>query len=456
MTPRTDKTKATLFSERGTTRHFLFNPPAAALDKGQATFIGHGSIEAVQEAFPEIFCGQAFQRYALEQMQNVSCFGGMIVRMDDGLNPQDSDGHDQTVPILGISRLVDDFCRRENGTWGPVQADLLGCFFPGKNGTDTLQLAENIQDRVNGLGNGSVSIGVASYPTGIFGKEDVFANALKALTHASFFGANSAVLFDAVSLNISGDELYQKGDVSGAIEELKAALKLDPGNVNVLNSLGVCYGVEGKLAEALAAFREATRIDPHEVMALYNAGYVHCMLNQTEDALRCYQEAEATGEDVFEVIFQIGKLYLDRGDLDAAKSYLERAICLQPESWIAYLHLGECCEALHMTDEAVTHYETTIKKNPTDACALSALGALYDEKAENPEISTLFCEKAVEMSPENSLFQFRLGKVYFRQEQAEKALSAFAKALDLGYPAESELAMVREHLDSKCADCQAQ
>jgi tetratricopeptide (TPR) repeat protein len=446
MTPKAGKPKPIIFSGRGTTRHFLFNPPAAASDKGDSSFAGKGSIETMRQAFPEIYCGEAFLRYAVEQMQKVSCFGSMIIRMDGVPNTGSSDDHDNTPCILGVSRLVDALCRMENGIWGPAEADSLICFFPGKNDTDTLQLAEDIQEKVGGLADGSVSIGVASYPTVDYGKADIFDNARKALTHASFFGAGSAVLFDAVSLNIRGDELYQKGDVSGAIQELKTALKLDPENVNVLNSLGVCYGVQGALEKALEMFREATRVDPQEVMALYNAGYVHSMLNQTEDALKSYKKAEATGEDVFEVIFQLGKLYLDQGDLDAAKIYLEKAARLQPESWIASLHLGECCEALHMTDEAVMHYETTIKKNPTDACALSALGLLYDKKAENPEISTLFCEKAVEMSPENGLFQFRLGKVYFRQEKPEKALSAYSKALDLGYPAESELAMVRAHL----------
>ncbi len=446
MTPKAGKTQPIIFSERGTTRHFLFNPPAATSEKGDSSFAGNGSIEAMRQAFPEIYCGDAFLRYAVEQMQNVSCFGSMTIRMDGVVNTGSSDDHDNTHCILGVSRLVDALCRMENGIWGPMEEDSLGCFFPGKNDTDTLQLAEDIQDRVGGLDNGSVSIGVASYPTADYGKADIFDNARKALTHASFFGASSAVLFDAVSLNISGDELYQQGDVPGAIRELKTALKIDPGNVNVLNSLGVCYGVEGALEKALEVFREAIRCDPQEIMALYNAGYVHSMLNQTESALEFYKKAEATGEDVFEVIFQLGKLYLSQGDLDAAKTYLEKAAHLQPESWIASLHLGECCEALHMTDEAVMHYETTIKKNPTDACALSALGLLYDEKAENPEISTLFCEKAVEMSPENGLFQFRLGKVYFRQDQHEKALSAYSKAMDLGYPAESELAMVRASL----------
>ena len=447
MTQKTATTEPIIFSERDTTRHFLFNPPSAAPEGGEPPFPGNGSIQAIEQAFPEIQSEDRFLQHALEQMQEVSCFGAMVIRMDsasEAVSPDDNS--DGSSLMLDVSRLVNDLCRIENGTWGPVEADSLGCFFPGKNDADTLQLAEDIQGRVDGLANGSVSIGVASYPTGNYKKEEIFGNAGKALTHAFFFGANSAVLFDAVSLNISGDELYQKGDVSGAIEELKTALKLDPGNVNVLNSLGVCYGVKGALEEALEAFRDATRFDPQEVMSLYNAGYVHSMLNQTEDALKYYQKAEATGEDVFEVIFQLGKLYLDLGDLDAAKIYLEKAVCLQPDSWIPYLHLGECCEALHMTDEAVTHYETTIKKNPTDACAMSALGVLYNEKAENPEISTLFCEKAVEISPENGLFQFRLGKVYFGQDQSEKALSAFNKAMDLGYPAESELATVREHL----------
>ncbi|MDX2446231.1 MAG: tetratricopeptide repeat protein [Desulfobacterales bacterium] len=447
MTSKSGKPKPTIFSERGTTRHFLFNPPAAASISGDSPLSGNGSIEALQQAFPEIHCGDAFLQYTTKQMQNVSCFGSMVIRMDGVGNPDNaSDDDGDSFCIMDVSRVIDKLCRMENGIWGPVQSDSLGCFFSGKNDADTLKLAEEIQDRVEGLANGSVSIGVASYPTGDFNKEDVFGNAGKALTHASFFGTNSAVLFDAISLNISGDELYQKGDVSGAVKELESALKLDPENVNVLNSLGVCYGVEGSLEKALEVFSDASRLDSREVMALYNAGYVHSLLNQTEDALRCYQKAEVTGEDIFEVIFQLGKLYLGQGDLDAAKTYLEKAARLQPESWIAYLHLGECCEALHMTDEAVMHYETTVKKNPTDACALSALGVLYNEKSENPEISTLFCEKAVEMSPESGLFQFRLGKVYFHQEQPEKALSAFNKAMDLGYPAESEMAMAREHL----------
>ena len=132
MPPRTSKPKPTIFSERGTTRHFLFNPPAAVSSNGDAPCTGNGSMDAMRQAFPEIYCGEAFLRYAVEQMQKVSCFGSMIIRMDGVVNTGSSDDHDNTPFILGVSRLLDALCRMENGTWGPMEADSLGCFFPGR------------------------------------------------------------------------------------------------------------------------------------------------------------------------------------------------------------------------------------------------------------------------------------------------------------------------------------
>ena len=99
-----------------------------------------------------------------------------------------------------------------------------------------------------------------------------------------------------------------------------------------------------------------------------------------------------------------------------------------------------------MQDEAILYYEAAVKRNPEDACALSALGTLYADKAENPEISTLFCKNAVEMSPENGLFHYRLGKIYVQQKQLSKAVSAFKRAVELGHPAESEIDSIKAML----------
>ena len=74
----------------------------------------------------------------------------------------------------------------------------------------------------------------------------------EALDHGAFFGPASTVVFDAVSLNISGDHFYQTGKVSEAMAEYRAALRLDADDVNVYNSLGVCLAQTGEIEKAAA------------------------------------------------------------------------------------------------------------------------------------------------------------------------------------------------------------
>jgi len=85
--------------------------------------------------------------------------------------------------------------------------------------------AKKIRKELAGRCRETVSIGLASHPTLAYTKRQVIENAYKALDHAAFFGPGSCVAFDAVSLNISGDNRYHEGDIPGAIEEFKLALQ---------------------------------------------------------------------------------------------------------------------------------------------------------------------------------------------------------------------------------------
>ena len=91
-------------------------------------------------------------------------------------------------------------------------------------------------------------------------------------------------------------EVEREGDRRLAIER---ALALDPANVNVRNSLGVCHGVLGDLEKAAAEFATAARLDPSEAMALYNLGMV-CLLgeNDREQALDYLNRARRLDGDL--------------------------------------------------------------------------------------------------------------------------------------------------------------
>jgi len=102
---------------------------------------------------------------------------------------------------------------------------------------------------------------------------------------------------------------------------------------------------------------------------------------------------------------------------------------------LAFRYLGECCTAMNMIDEAILAYKTAIRKNPNDADSLSALGYLFDLQGENPEITTIFCQQSVDISPDTGLFRYRLGNLYLKRNQIDDALEQLQKADELGHDA---------------------
>jgi tetratricopeptide (TPR) repeat protein len=426
--------KPELFKSRSASQHFLFSKtdskPKDKKEKDQLIL----DSKILSKSFPDILAGKSFIGHAMTALDSATKFTAMVIRIDNLKHKEKKATSNHAVDLLvDVAKAIDKLCQSENGIWGQLDQDIYGCFFSDKNEASAPKLSKKIQNTLGKLRKETVSIGAASYPTIDYNKEQIIDNARKALEHATFFGPGSSVSFDAVSLNISGDELYQKGDIDGAIEEFKTALLLDPSNVNVHNSLGVCYGVQRTYEKALEEFEEAIRLDPDEVMSIYNAGLVNMFTDKKDKALEYFLDADSKEECIFEVAIQTGKLYLEMRKPEKAKIFIEKAVRARPESGLACRFLGECCAAMNMTDDAVSAYKKAIRQNPNDADSLSALGYLYDLQGENPEITTIFCQQSVDIAPENGLFRYRLGSLYLKRDQLKDALEQLQKADALGH-----------------------
>jgi tetratricopeptide (TPR) repeat protein len=435
-----------LFHRRPSGESFLLYKTDAKHDNGADQGISAPGSERIRKAFPELLDGKDFIENAVARLKSSERFDAMVIKID-----KITDTGDATEPNgkierwLDVAKIIDVMCRHENGIWGRLDQGMIGCFFNPKNQTTSLKLAEKIKNSLAESNHGTVSIGMASYPTLGFKKEEILDNAAKALDHAAFFGPASVVAFDAVSLNISGDNLYQHGDIDGAVREYKTAILLDPSDINIRNSLGVCYGISGDYEKALKEFKQALKLNPDEVMVLYNIGLVNMLTGKNQKALEYFLAADRKKEDdIFEVAFQIGKVYLALENPKTAKEYLEKAVTLNPESGPALRSLGECCGALNMTDEAIFAYKKAIRQNPNDAQSLSALGYLFDLLGENPEITTIFCQQSIDISPENGLFRHRLGSLYLKRNQLEDALVQFEKAHELGYNSRDSIKKIKK------------
>jgi len=387
----------------------------------------------LKEAFPQMPVGEAFHDLFESSVVSSGQSAVLIIRIDDFDKMLEHLGKDITSDVVvRLARIIDGLSKTRAIKWGRLDQEQFACFCPDIDEANAVQLAKEIQRRLDLVGKETVSIGVAVYPFWPFEKTSILANAQKALDHAAFFGPNTVTPFDAVSLNISADKLYQYGDIDGAIQEFNKALIVDPQNVNVHNSLGVCYGVQGKFDLAIDAFETAARLDPKDVMATYNLGLAHLKQGDRDKALDLFLKAHSLDGKNPEVAYQIGMCYREMGRTDAALEYFENAAKGLPKAARMFRALGDCYLEKERFHEAAKAYEKAIKRKPTDAKSLSALGHLYGVLGENIEIAIVLCRESTTIDPNNGLYRYRLGKLYFQAKNYEKALEQFKMAAELG------------------------
>ena len=440
-----------LHYQQESARHFLYSKAEVDdLPKKQIRTPASSIQAAVQSIYPALLTGHAFLEHSAQHLSSANSCACAVIQIDtDGRSDFARTKSEQTGAYQTAAKGIDELCMEHNGTWGLVESSLYGVFIWGKKAHEFLKLIQKFQDTLKKQTDTTASAGIAECSKLNDKPAEVLIRALKALDHASFYGPNSAVIFDAVSLNISGDILFDKGDIKGSIEEFRQALKLDPSNINVHNSLGVCYGLRGDYKKAKLEFIAAIKLDSTEVMSRYNLGFTNMLEGNRQKALDLFLKAYAINQNVFEIAFQTGRLLMEMSQPEKGKKFLEHALGLKPQSAAVFRYLGECHTSIGQIDDAIAAYKKAIKQNPSDAASLSALGFLFDKQGENPEISMMFCQESVKLSPENGLFRYRLGQLYLKQNRLDDALKEFKKADSLGHDASEYIKKIQNQLTAK-------
>lgn len=439
-------------NQRGADRDFLFRRTDPAVRPAEAVRKSSVCLEKLSRRFPGILVGRAFSAATADFVSPLPRFGGMAIRIDQFSPKKNVPGKEYAAALLlDVAGAIDTACAAHGGIWGLMDRKVFGCILSGAGADRCRTVADGVRRNLAERRNETLTVGIAAFPTLDYSRDQILDNARKALDHAACFGPAGTAAFDAVSLNISGDRLYGQGDVHGAISEFQAARRLDSQNVNVLNSLGVCYGAIGSLDEALAAFSTAAAINPSEVMALYNAGLIRRLKGDPRGALELFENALQADETLFEAAIQAGRLHLELGRTAEAISQLERAAAIRPESAAVHRYLGEAHAAESRPEQALKAYKKAVRLNPSDAAALSAMGQLFHEQGENLEIALTFCRHSIDLAPDNGLFRFRLGRLYERAGRLSEAMDAFLEAADRGYDAEAHIETIQSRLTARAS-----
>lgn len=280
------------------------------------------------------------------------------------------------------------------------------------------------------------------------------------------------------------------GNSQKAIELFKEAVRFDTNNIDAYIKLGMLYRRESNTSQAFKIHRDLTirsglktsqlieiyyniisdlvdmknfdealtycdkllSVDPNNRWALDIQPEIYAQKKDFKNAFKYLKEnAEKSGEiDHQLALYKIahGKVLMERGEFHDARILFKEAIKLDPMYPAAYLYLGDAYAREENRDDAVKVWREFAETVPQKSyLVFDYLDSAYFE-AGNYGAMEVFYSTIIEKDSDNYRALFRLGEIYFKKGEKEKALEMTERGLRINQNASEGLKNLILYLDN--------
>jgi Flp pilus assembly protein TadD len=241
---------------------------------------------------------------------------------------------------------------------------------------------------------------------------------------------------DANARNALAVSLLQKGDLKGAISELRTCIRTNPRDWMAHLNLGIALTQNNDPNEAITEFREVMSINPTAYEPHYNLGYLFQKQHNLDAASTEYRRSIQLNPDhapSYQNLMQVliangdrngsmailddshkhlllGNSLMEQGNVDNAINEYRRAIVMFPAISTPYYNLGIALEKQGNADDAIVEFRKAIQlnenetRNAESASYHHALGAALAKKGDRQEaIAEL--KIALQINPNDAMAQ---------------------------------------------------
>jgi Tfp pilus assembly protein PilF len=156
----------------------------------------------------------------------------------------------------------------------------------------------------------------------------------------------------------------EEGDVGGAIENYRSALKLFPNYAMAHTNLGALLYREGYANEALAHTRRALELMPEFSQAYLNLGKMLVKTGHPEEGFAHLKKAVELQPGYALAHLEWGDLLAERGDFAGAIAQYDAALKIHPEYVEAHNNLGEVYNRLGRHGQADDEFRRALQIDP--------------------------------------------------------------------------------------------
>ncbi|MGH9342145.1 MAG: tetratricopeptide repeat protein [Terriglobia bacterium] len=258
-------------------------------------------------------------------------------------------------------------------------------------------------------------------------------------------------------LMIQAKEAEERHDFLGAAGIYQRLLKTNPNQPDVLQHLGLVYYLSGRFAQAIPPLKEAVELDPSLWGSELFLGISYYRSGEFERAATSLRQTMTLQPDLPEAEFWYGSTLIAQGQSEAAipylsraakssrtaleaqsllanayqetgKSYDQRLMKLDPDSYRAHQLKAESLEWQGRDNASLLEYQRALKQKPNLEGVHRAMGVLYWQRR-NYDLAARQFEAELRLNPLDNLSNLRLGEYWLAQAKPRIASPYLLSAL---------------------------
>lgn len=219
-----------------------------------------------------------------------------------------------------------------------------------------------------------------------------------------------------------------------AIEDMKAAVRQSPNDPTLRVRLGEAYGAAGKFDEAIEQLRAALKIEPEHTGAFLDLGIVALSENDFEGAKRYFKKVvELTeGSDYEDVnnrrevaLFNLGGIALQEREYEDAIGYFKGSLRINKTASDTYVLLAKAYRGIEDLDAAEEQLMTALAFDPNYAEAHFLLAQVYDQREDVVNAAVHYVE-AAKLAPNVDPAQEAVAALGSAEERVGRGTEALA------------------------------
>lgn len=207
---------------------------------------------------------------------------------------------------------------------------------------------------------------------------------------------------EGMKLYTTGTRKIQEGDIIGAVEHLKKAVRLRPDLAEGFHNLGFAFEKTGDIPAAIAAYEKAVVLKPNYASALNNLGFLLATTEKdTIRAVRLCQQAIELEPNSANFRDSMGWACFKGGRIDEAVKHFQQAARLDPSFAKPRFNLGLCEFNRKNYAAAAREFSTAIQLDPGFLKAYIPLAVSFENLQMNNKALYVY-QQALTKAPEGS------------------------------------------------------